>query len=59
VDVHIDLARVQLQQNHGDRVTTDRQEGVVGLSHGVGQRAILNPAPVDKEGNEPTVGAVE
>ncbi len=59
VHVYIHLGRVHAQQDDGQRVTADGQQGVIGLGYGVGQRAILNPATIDKEGDVAAIGAMQ
>jgi hypothetical protein len=51
VNVHIYLCRVKFNVQYGNGITTHRQKGLVSLHHRLVERAILNPAPVNKKDN--------
>ena len=49
VNVHIDTIRRQLDEQEGDRLTTDHQQAAISFREGVHQRAVLNPAAVQEQ----------
>ena len=59
VRVHVNVVVGDGDVEDGDRVSALGHEAVVGLLYGVGDRAVLHPAPVDEEAYVCAVGAVE
>ena len=59
MDIDIHFSRIHLHVEHCYRVPPSRQQGMIGLLHGVGQRAILHPAPVYEEEQAPTIRSIQ
>jgi len=58
MDVDIYIFSKHLQQQECDWVTVDRKQRMISLDDGVRHSHILDPAPVDKEGDVASTGAM-